>query len=260
MKKILFSVLTLLLISGLACVSYASVDNTCEAVVLSITGDVMVDEKGTGNWITAEVGMKLKKGAIVMTGENGLAQLVFDADGLNVVLLKQNTQVTVQKDLVDIYDGSVMGDFKGIQKGSEFKIKTPNMVCGIRGTGVGADFFRNTNITNVRSFESSVWIQGTDQNGNPVSEIIEIPEGWQTRIFRDGNVSPPDFINENDRLVWYAWIRGFGSASGQEGNAALAQLGLMFIEAGQDTIDGKDLQDDKDEASKKEGQDEISPS
>ena len=256
MKKVFLLGLVAFLIAAFSGVSHASVDEAFEVAIINVKGFVQVDEKGTNSWEPAVVGTKLKTGAKMKTGSDGIAEIVYDAEGLNLVRIAQNTQITVQKSIVDLYDGSVIGDFRNIQPGSEFRIKTPNTICGIRGTGVGVDFFRNTTITDIRSFMGTVHIQGIDRNGNPVSEVIDVPEGWQQRVFGAGDVSPPEFISENDRLVWYAWIGGFRGEA-----APLAQVAAAFAEAGQEP-DPQDLDQEKQDeadAKKEEEQPSVSP-
>ncbi|MGB2880044.1 MAG: FecR domain-containing protein [Candidatus Omnitrophota bacterium] len=258
MKKVFLLGLVVFFIAAFSGLSYASVDETFEIAIINVKGFVQVDEKGTDSWEPALVGTKLKTGAKIKTGSDGIAEIVYDAAGLNLVRLDENTQITVQKSIVDLYDGSVMGNFRNIQPGSEFRIKTPNTICGIRGTGVGVLFSRGTTITDVRSYFGTVFIQGIDRNGNPVSAEVEVPAGWQRRVFVDGNFSPPNFINNNDRLVWYAWIRGL---AGDAGTGALAQAAAALAEAGMEP-DPQDLDQEKQDeadAKKEEGQPSVSP-
>ena len=140
MRKVLFLAVLLAVVFCFTGITYASVDQIYEAAVISLKGDVKVDTKAEGIWIAPWVGMKLMKGALVKTGANSSAEIVFDAEGMNVLLVKPNTQIIVDKSSINLAGGSVLARFENLSPGSSFTVKTPNATCGIRGSGLGVDF------------------------------------------------------------------------------------------------------------------------
>ncbi|MFH1665225.1 MAG: hypothetical protein ABIA77_03660, partial [Candidatus Omnitrophota bacterium] len=83
MKKLF--VLTTLFFIGFAAISYASIDKIYEAAVINFKGAVKVDMNADGNRVSPYTGMKLRKDAVIETGPASSIEIVFDADGLNVV-------------------------------------------------------------------------------------------------------------------------------------------------------------------------------
>jgi hypothetical protein len=254
MKKILFLGLTVMLVLAFTGISYASVDTIYEAAVISYSGQVKVDTKGDGTWITPWVGMKLMQGALLKTGPDSKAEIVFDAEGLNLLQIDENAMITIDKSLVHLKEGSVLANFGNLTGGSTFAVQTPTAVCGIRGSGMGVDYINN--MTVVAAYEDKVYVQGLDANGNPVDEEVAIPEGWKTSIGPDGKYKPPVELTENERLIFDAWVGAMEAGAGPEYKAE-AQMDKFDDDMdGEENIDGKDLEEIKDEEKKED----ISPS
>lgn len=233
--------LAAVLVFSFSSVSSASVDSVYEAALINIKGDVQVDTKADGRWIAPVVGMKLMKGAIIKTGANSSAEIVFDAEGLNVLLIKPNSQLVVDKSLVKLANGSVMAKFANLKKGSTFVVKTPTAACAIRGSGMGVDYINN--MTVAKAYEDKVYVTGLDSKGNPVSQEVIIPEGWKTQIEKGGKTDAPVELSENEKKIFDAWV---AAVTGDQGTGA----GDTDGEKEKEEIDTKDLDDVK----------EVSPS
>jgi hypothetical protein len=234
MRKLFCFVLLLCFIAGFAVLATASVDDVYEVSVISVKGDVKADLKGDGNWVSCFEGLKLMKGANLKTGADSSAQIVFDAQGLNVLKLNPNTQITVDDSIVKMPQGSVLANFGNLKPGSSFTVKTPTAACGIRGSGMGVDFING--MTVAKAYKDKVYVQGLDAAGNPVGAVVEVPEGWRTQI-EAGNVEPPAELTANELLVWNAFVEAMQSGVGTE------------AEELEDTneVDNKDLEEDKEE-------------
>ena len=204
MKKVLFLVTILCVTIMVAGISYASVDKIYEAAVINLNGDVQVDTKASGTWVKPWIGMKLMEGALIKTGPGSWTEIVFDAEGLNVLLVKENSQIEVNASSVDMPEGGVLATFGNLTPGSSFVVKTPNAACGIRGSGMGVDFIKG--MTVVSAFDDKVFVTGFDEAGNEVEKEIVIPEGWKTQVEKDGNTEPPAELSENEKKIFDAWV------------------------------------------------------
>lgn len=241
MKKFLSIFVCLLFVVCVSTAAFASVDKVYEVAVIAAKGDAKVDKMGVGNWTPVSIGQKLRTDAVIKTGEGGAVQIVFDAEGLNVLNIKENTQITVKDAMVELADGSVLADFGNLAKGSSFTVKTPTAACAIRGSGMGVDFING--MTVVMAFEHSVYVTGLDDAGNPVSQEVTIPQGWKSEVAKGGTPQAPAELSENEQMIWDAWVETV--TGGTEPDAAEGEL-----EEEEDELDPKDLEENK----------EISPS
>ncbi|MFC1570824.1 FecR domain-containing protein [Candidatus Omnitrophota bacterium] len=245
MKKVVTYIVMLFFIGCIASVSDASVDNVYEVAVVDITGDVEVDTKANGTWITPWVGMKLLKEAIIKTGSKSSADIVFDAEGLNVLHIRENSEVNIQDASVNLPEGSVLANFSNLKPGSSFVVQTPTAACGIRGSGMGVDVFNE--ITSVQAYEHSVYVQGLDASGNPIGKTVEIPEGWKSIVEAGGKIETPAELTDNEKQVFNAWVEAITGTPPSD----------AAVPGGTDTndVDGKDLDDIK----KEETKSDVSP-
>jgi len=242
MKKFLLLGLIAVLVVGFTAVAHASIDSTYEVAVVTVDGSVQVDEKGSGNWVAALPGMRLKPGAVIKTGRASMAEIVYDAEGLNIVNIDEKTQIIVKSDSLNLSDGSVLVNFYNMKKGSKFVVVTPTAACGIRGSGMGVDVIQG--MTVVRAFEGKVYVRGLDAQGNEVGKEVIIPEGWKTSIAQGGTPEAPEELSENELKVWDAWvavITGEVTPDEEEDVKALEEESKIEDEE----LDNKDLDEDK---------------
>ncbi|MBD3426604.1 MAG: hypothetical protein GF409_05180 [Candidatus Omnitrophica bacterium] len=251
MKKILFISLAVLFVLSLATTSFASVSKLYEAAVVDVKGDVKVDPNADGGWFTPWIGMKLKEGALIKTGKDASAEIVFDAQGLNILKIASNSEITVKKSMVEMPEGSVLADFANLKEGSSFTVKTPTAACAIRGSGMGVDHINN--MTVVMAFEDNVYVQGLDRNGNPVGKQVVIPEGWKSQVSA-GKTEPPEELSENEQQIWNAWIEVVAPTD-EDVQDKVDQVQGDLMDTDTDT-DTKDLDSVKEE----ESESPVSPS
>ena len=242
MKKFLSLFACVLFVACLGTAAFASVDNVYEVAVIDAKGDAKVDKMAVGNWTPVSVGQKLRTDAIIKTGKGASVQIVFDAEGLNVLKIKENTQITVKKALVELEGGGVLADFGNIAQGSSFTVKTPNAACAIRGSGMGVDYL--SNLTIVLAFEHNVYVTGYDANGNVESKEVTIPQDWRVVIGATGVIQPPTGLSDNEKLIWDAWVAVVAPDASEK-----------KLDKEEKEVDAKDLVEDKDKDEKKE----ISP-
>ncbi|MFC1570822.1 FecR domain-containing protein [Candidatus Omnitrophota bacterium] len=248
MKKILILTMVLGLVLGIVGISHASVDNIYEAAVVNISGDVKVDTKADGTWITPWVGMKLQKGAIVKTGEGASADLVFDAEGLNLLSMEENATLIVGKDEVELPIGVVSGKFDNLTANSTFVVKTPTAACAIRGTTFRISFSAGgySGTLQVELVNGKMTVQRVDANGNLTGSKVEIPAGTSTSV-SGGQIGEPTALTASQIQAIESGVT-FGGAA--------VTIGAVPGETFTTDVDGKDLEAVK----KDEGKKEVSPS
>jgi len=242
MKKFLLLGLIAVFAIGFTAVSYASVDNTFEVAVVTVDGSVQVDEQGNGSWVAALPGMRLKADAKLKTGRNSMAEIVYDAEGLNIVNIDEKTQIVVKTGSLDLPDGSVLVNFYNLKRGSEFVVNTPTAACGIRGSGMGVDFIKN--MTVVRAYEDKVYVRYPGVVGQAVDKEIIIPEGWKASIIAGQVPAPPEELSANELKIWDAWVAVLTGETTPEETADVKKLKKEVAQEDEE-LDNKDLDADK---------------
>jgi len=243
--------------------AHASVDGTFEVAIVAIDGYVQVDEKGDGTWTYATTGMQLKTGAGIKTGYDSSIDIVYDAEGLNLVSIDENAQVAILESSLDLIDGAVLARFENLKKGSSFEVKTPLAACAIRGSGMGVDFIRDKidemkDVVVVMAFENDAYVRGIGVNLNVIRKTIIVKEGWKITIRRLQEPKKQEELTNRDRQMWDAWV-GVVTGKGEKDKKEKVKKQEQQMQDEDDSIDseGKDIDLVKKEATKKK---EISPS
>ena len=112
---------------------------------------------------------------------------------------------------------------------------------------MGVDYINN--MTVAAAFDDKVYIQGLDANGDPVEKEVIIPEGWKAQIQKDGSVTPPAELSENEQKIFDAWVAVMTEGKTDD---TVDKIEDKAESEEQDQIDGKDLDEQKkDEDEKK---------
>lgn len=149
MRKMLYAVIiTVIAISSLACSSMAADAGSAKDVsVVDMKGTVEVMEKGASNWVAATAWMKLGAGDTVRTGKDSYADLKFNGMGdTALVRVGENSSMKVdtyvsskdvaeRKIALDLSMGDVLVKANKLKSESQFQVKTPTSIVGVRGTG-----------------------------------------------------------------------------------------------------------------------------
>ena len=222
MKKILFALFVFLFALSIANISYAMVDKAHEAAITAVQGRVEVDPDANGTWVTAQVGIKLKENSGIRTGKDSSAEVVFDREGLNLIQLTENTQLSIHKNKIDLATGDILGNFDNLEPGAKFIIKTPDSSSTITGTTFrityGQKLYRGQKekisgiaatdkITRVICFKGSVSVQALDKNGRPMpgTQTITISDGLKSYIASGGKVSEIEDITPAEATAIEVW-------------------------------------------------------
>jgi len=188
MKRIVFLIIASLLVIGLVLPGCGSSALT----IFSITeGSVSVMRAGTASWIEAEVGMSLKPGDSVKTGDNSSAKITF-FEG-STVELQAGTEIEIasldiseETDSATIILEQTIGSIifrvtKVIDPASRYEVETPTGTVAVRGSAV--------HITVVE--DGTTWVTNLEGDIRAVGQGVElqIPEGRQGIIRPD---EPPE--------------------------------------------------------------------
>lgn len=114
-----------------------------KGTITKFTGDIKVTTKGSDTAHAARQGEVVSEGDKIVTGPNSIVEIVLDNG--NALYLKQNTDITILKLVIDAKTGEFenifgteKGDVKarieGLKGKSKFEVKTPTAICGARGT------------------------------------------------------------------------------------------------------------------------------
>lgn len=247
MRKVLLSVFIVIVALSFAGLSFAAVSSMYEVAVVSMKGEVKVDTKGDGTWITPWVGMKLKKDASIKTGEGASISIVYDREGLNLLIVNENTELTVKDSMADLSTGTVTGDFANLMPGSTFTVKTPTAACGIRGTTFRVTLASGGKLL-VELVNGKMSIQPLDAAGNPVGAPTDVPPGMAVDVKNDGTMTESE-LTEAEKEAVVATVEAVLNPDGAVSDE-VTEIEEVADETQEDEIDTKDLDEEK----------EISPS
>lgn len=182
MKKFVVFLFSLSLIIGLCFPALAQKD---AVIVVSYAGDVKVFPPGETKSVVCEPGMILKEGTRIVTGKEAYMMLALDRPGRNLVKVKAGSEVVIklgENDKIELIDGKVFTLLRELDKGSIFRIRTPDAVCGARGTGWGV--WTEGNVTTVAVFDRTVFVRGITKDGSDMEGQVWVEEGYQVQVKR----------------------------------------------------------------------------
>jgi hypothetical protein len=174
-------------------------------------GDVSVMKTGTDSWMEAEVGMFLKVGDIVKTGDDSSAEITF-FDG-STIELEAGTEIEIISLDISGDSGSVtitleqtIGSIifrvtKIVDPASRYEVETPTGVVAVRGSGVQI-YVAEDGTTRVLNLEGDIWAVGEGVE-------LQIPEG-QECIIRPGEQPELAYLDLIGPWLWSLSVTGEG--------------------------------------------------
>lgn len=223
MKRYAIVFLNLLLMSCLVLMFCVSVFAQ-GATIIDVKGKVTLKRDATKAWEKAKRGMELGPNAELKTAKKSECVIAFDKALKNVMTIRQNSSLKLEKVLpvsVSLPQGKVFALIENLESIEDFRIKTPTAIAGVRGTG---ESVRSGNDgTQVLCFEGGILVQGLDNRGNPTGER-DLSGGLGVSIGLDGNLGDTFEVPRSDLAQW-SDVRGNieGARRGIEGNAGGAQ-------------------------------------
>lgn len=168
-------------------------------VLQVVKGDVQIKSAKDGKTAKAKVGSKIFPKDTIITGKDSRAKIVMVDN--NVLNISPETKLEIQnyeyapeagkKDvLLNVLYGKVRSkvEQKYDGKTTNFQLKTPTAVAGVRGTDFMAGYAPSTNVSSVVTFEGSVAF-GQPGPGGTILNPVAVTPGQMTEMA--GNVAPP---------------------------------------------------------------------
>jgi hypothetical protein len=165
-----------------------------KATIKAIRGNVEVQQGG--NWTPAKVNEELEAGAVIRTGANSGCDL--SVNGLSSAvrlgpdstlgitdMTRTSSSADADRDtMLDLQQGSILGNVKKLSANSRYEIRTPHGVAGIRGT----DF----NITAILQPDGHYVVTFTSITGQVIVSATITPGGpVVVKVLRDGESWTP---------------------------------------------------------------------
>jgi len=205
--------------------------NLMNAVIVSLSGDVRFNKKGSGDWVEAQSNGVLSEGDKLQTGDNGTAEIRL-SNG-NAILLQRNAELGFADLRYDQASGNYQNTFEmtrgklsavveNINKQCTFQVKTPTSVCGVRGTFLEVAMVPAAAGAATQPAATQAFFEGG--NGYVTSaatgQTQEVGSGQNVNVDAAGTISAPAYTTDEQRTgmfqVWTA-ARTVGSYSTVQG-------------------------------------------
>lgn len=143
----IFTVMSLVLVASLLCcgVSLAATKNVA---VTDVQGKAEVMSQGSGSWSPVTFGMSLSAGDTIRTAKDSYVDLKFSGSGQDDALVRvdSNSSMNITEYIasadsaskriaLDLAMGDILVKANQLKAESQFQVRTPTSVVGVRGTG-----------------------------------------------------------------------------------------------------------------------------
>jgi FecR protein len=173
------------------------------AKVIDTHGNVQIKQNDSAEWIKAKPQMYMEATAQIKTGDDSSCVMSFDEELKNIIAIKENTQIDLEKIApVKIFmpKGRIFSIIDDLSKVNEFIIRTPTAIAGVRGTGEYVEFNGVESI--VKCFEGKIEVYDLDDNGERQRKRV-VKENYYTKVPVKGRIRKPSKLNINDYDEWF---------------------------------------------------------
>jgi len=178
------------------------------ASIVRVSGNVSIERFGSK--LTPTVGMVLNSYDKITTAKGASIEVTFD-DGLkDIVRIGTNSHVVLESDVIEkktsifMDKGEILLKLEKLEKGSNFQVRTPTAVAGVRGTSFGVQLKGKEAI--ISDYESKIYVKGLNQEFVENDDELLLNEGWKVRVRQFENPSRVERITSQERAVWLAWV------------------------------------------------------
>ena len=137
-KKLFTILVAAAALVAIVCVAYSLYLYSINGKTLSVRGEVQLAKSGETTWVTLEKGTKLEEGDRLRTGEASSCNVILGNAANTVIQAGENTEIVLTGKNpagVELMDGELYAALTRPDVSGKFRVKTPNAVCGARGTG-----------------------------------------------------------------------------------------------------------------------------
>ncbi|MCX5666956.1 MAG: FecR family protein [Candidatus Omnitrophica bacterium] len=208
--------------------------------ITTLMGGVRILKKGGADWHYAKLNEFVEEGDKVETAEDGMTSLLFDNG--NIVQIQPNSRIILsilKKDpktgefdnTFEVDSGKVKAVVEKLGKSSNFRVKTPTALCGVRGTIM---------YVNVAAGATQAFYEGGGGVvTNPVSGDTTFVESGQNAVSTDaGAISAPAATPADVKMTLdasYSYGVAQGEYAAPESSAADAKDGGTTVPGADDT-------------------------
>ena len=195
--------------------NFLSSDSQDRASIVRINGSVSIERAGSK--LVPLAGMILNTSDKITTGKGASIEVTFD-DGLkDIVKIGSNSHVVLESDAIQkqtsifMDKGSILLKLEKLEKGSNFQVRTPTAVAGVRGTSFGVQLKSKEAI--ISDFESKIYVKGLNKEFVENDNELLLNQGWKVRVRQFEDPSRVEKITEGERAAWLAWINEVAHSS-----------------------------------------------
>ena len=178
------------------------------ASIVKIMGAVSIERAGTK--LIPKAGMILNTLDKITTAKGASIEVTFD-DGLkDIVKIGSNSHVVLESDAIQkqtsifMDRGEILLKLEKLEKGSNFQVRTPTAVAGVRGTSFGVQLKGKEAI--ISDYESKIYVKGLNQDFVENDDELLLNQGWKVRVRQFENPSRVEKITDNESSRWLNWI------------------------------------------------------
>ncbi len=185
------------------------------ASIVKVSGKVSIERAGTK--LVPALGMVLNTYDKITTAKGASIEVTFD-DGLkDIVKIGSNSHVVLESDAIQkqtsifMDKGEILLKLEKLEKGSNFQVRTPTAVAGVRGTSFGVKLQGKEAV--ISDFESHIYVKGLSRDYVENDDELLLSEGWKVKVRQFEVPSRVEKITLQERSVWLAWVNDVARSS-----------------------------------------------
>lgn len=171
------------------------------AVISEIRGDVSVKTKNSAKWLSARPTLILNAPTEIKVGKDSECTIAFDGDLENILTLKDNSLVKIERlTPVNIYisRGRAFFLIENAETAEKLEITTPTSAVKLKEAGGIIEVLDNC--SNMKCFENNIYAYGL--KGKETAGEMHIAEGFGISVCINGLPEKLFKLTDADSLQW----------------------------------------------------------
>ncbi len=166
------------------------------ARAIAVEGNAQWQKAGGADWQPMKDGMTLDSGDAIKTPAASRVDISYDKDLNNVLRVLEKSGVTLGQDKVQMSEGRVLAKLDDLKPGTEFNVRTPNAICGVRGSAFGVESEGDT--TEAFAYENNTYVTALDNAGNALGDTLTVPQGMTSTVVLGSSPGVPALMSDSD--------------------------------------------------------------